>query len=161
MLAGTSADCSGARRRPSRQRTRDRAGPRWARQWNGLTKRVTRDIDPADGRDLLERVPRACLAFASAEDPQALPAVLVARDGRYLVGISELANQCPGPGQEAVVLVDEGVHYFDLRAIYIRGHSQPVGAPTGANGDHNWFEVIPLKTVAWDYSSRREADDER
>ena len=28
-------------------------------------KRVTRDIDPRSAQDLLERVPRACLSFAS------------------------------------------------------------------------------------------------
>ena len=107
-------------------------------------KRVTRNIDPGCGRDLLERVPRACIAFASDHGPQAQPIVLVWHDGRYLAGIP----------------IDEGVHYFDLRAIYIRGLVEPAEAPGGAPAGRTWFEVVPLKTVAWDYGALREVRDE-
>ncbi|MEZ4517272.1 MAG: hypothetical protein R3C44_10685 [Chloroflexota bacterium] len=57
------------------------------------------------------------------------------------------------------MLVDEGIYFFDLRAIYIRGHIQPAETPAGAPAEHVWFELIPSKTVAWDYGSLREVDD--
>ncbi|MBE3560087.1 MAG: hypothetical protein IMW89_12805 [Ktedonobacteraceae bacterium] len=58
------------------------------------------------------------------------------------------------------MLVDEGIYFFDLRAIYIRGHAKPVEAPGDASAGHTWFELVPLKTVAWDYGTMREVKDE-
>ncbi len=123
-------------------------------------KHITRDIDPVDAQDLLERVPRACISFASNDGPYAQPIAFVWRDGRYLAGIPETANLQPAVDQEVVFLVDEGVQFFDLRAIYIRGRVKPVEAPEGAPAGRTWFEVIPLKTVAWDYGTLREVKDE-
>jgi hypothetical protein len=124
-------------------------------------KRVTRNIDPASARDLLERVPRACITFACDHGPHAQPIVLVWHDGRYLAGIPLDADRRPGSDQEVVLLIDEGVYYFDLRAIYIRGQVKPAEAPRDAPAGHTWFEVVPLKTVAWDYGKFREVRDER
>jgi hypothetical protein len=59
-------------------------------------KRVTRNIDPDCARDLLERVPRACISFACDHGPQAQPIVLVWHDDRYLAGIPEDADRRPG-----------------------------------------------------------------
>lgn len=123
-------------------------------------KRVTRDIDPGCARDLLERVPRACISFTTDHGPQAQPVGLVWHDGHYLVAMLEDANPRPATGQEVVLLIDEGIHYFDLRAIYIRGQVKPAEAPGGAPAGRTWFEVIPLKTVAWDYGMLREVRDE-
>ncbi len=124
-------------------------------------KQVTRDIDPASARDLLDRVPRACICFASEQGPQAQPIVLVWQDGRYLAGISVEADRPPSFGQEVVLLIDEGIYYFDLRAIYIRGQVKQASAPRDAPSSRTWFEVVPLKTVAWDYGMFREVRDER
>jgi hypothetical protein len=129
-------------------------------QEGAFMKRVTRNIDPGGARDLLERVPRACIAFACDYGPQAQPIVSVWHDGRYLAGISEDADLLPGSGHEVVLLIDEGVHFFDLRAIYIRGLVKPAEAPGGAPVGRTWFEVVPLKTVAWDYGTLREVRDE-
>ncbi len=122
-------------------------------------KRVTRDIDPSAVQDLLERVPRACISFACDRGPQAQPVVLVLDDGCYLVGIPKDADPQPRSGQEVVLLIDEGIHFFDLRAIYIRGHVSPAEAPRDGSAGHTWFEVVPLKTVAWDYGTLREVRD--
>ncbi len=123
-------------------------------------KRVTRNIDPVYARDLLERVPRACISFACDDGPHAQPIVLVWHDDRYLAGIPENTNRRPASGQEVVILVDEGIHFFDLRAIYIRGHVKPVETPSDAPAEHTWFEVVPLNTIAWDYGLLREVRDE-
>ena len=122
-------------------------------------KHITRDIDPVDAHDLLERVPRACLTFAGDHGPHAQPIAFMWRDGRYFAGIAATANLQPTVDQEVVLLIDEGVYFFDLRAIYIRGQVKPVEAPQGAPADYTWFEVIPLKTVAWDYGTLHEVQD--
>jgi hypothetical protein len=123
-------------------------------------KQVTRNIDPDSARDLLERVPRACLCFASEQGPQAQPIVLVWQDGCYLAGIPLDADCQPGSSQEVVLLIDEGVHFFDLRALYIRGQVKPTEAPRGAQASRMWIEVVSLKAVAWDYGMLREVKDE-
>lgn len=119
-------------------------------------KQVTRNIDPGSAQDLLERVPRACLSFACSDGPQAQPVAFQWRDGRYLVGIQTGERYQPGTGQEAVLLIDEGSYYFDLRAIYIRGQTRPIRTPPDARAGCAWFEVVPLKIVAWDYGMLRE-----
>lgn len=123
-------------------------------------KRVTRDIDPRDAQDLLERVPRACMTFASVDGPQALPIMFMWQAGCYLAGIPENADQRPNPGDEVVFLIDEGLYFFDLRAIYVRGYVRPVAMPDGAPVGCTWFMVEQIKTVAWDYGMLRELPDE-
>lgn len=122
-------------------------------------KRVTRDIEPAAAHDLLERVPRACIGFASADGPQAQPVVLIWREGRFVVGLPTDAAALPGAGEEVVLLVDEGVYFFDLRAIYVRGELQPAAGPDGAPAGYTWMTLLPSKQVAWDYGMLREVDD--
>src|SRR5512146_1772345 len=126
-------------------------------------KSVTRDIDPSLAPALLERVPRACLSYAGAHGPRLLPVGVLWQNGRTLVSLPADAGERPEPGQEVVLLVDEGIYYFDLRAIYIRGRAQPAETPAelrsvGAPSKSTWFEVVPAKTVAWDYGSMREVE---
>jgi hypothetical protein len=122
-------------------------------------KPVTRNIVPSAARDLLERIPRACLAFAGDHGPQAQPITLVWRQGRYLAGIPANVARQPGAGQEVVLLIDEGVHFFDLRALYILGRAQSAEAPRDAPAGRMWLEVVPLKTLAWDYGALREVEE--
>ncbi len=93
------------------------------------------------------------------DGPQAQPIVLVWHNDRYFAGIPEDADCRPVSGQEVVLLIDEGIHFYDLRAIYIRGQVKPAETPSDASSDHTWFEVVPLNTVAWDYGSLREVRD--
>ena len=127
-------------------------------------KQVTRDIDPQKAHDLLERPARACLAFSDRAGPVVVPVILLWRAERYLVGLTPGPGRLPAAGQEAVLLVDEGVYYFDLRAIYLRGQLQLIAAPDWVTPDwaaagHEWFELLPTKTIAWDYGSMREVRD--
>ena len=125
-------------------------------------KHVTRNIEPESAHDLLRRVPRACIAFAGNDGPQAQPVMLIWHDNDYRIGIPTSATRRPDPGQEVVLLVDEGIYFFDLRAIYVRGAVQPVQAPSDSDGAPNyvWLALSPSKTVAWDYGAMREVDDE-
>lgn len=81
-------------------------------------------------------------------------------DDRYLIGIPQKAEYGPGSGQEVVLLIDEGIHFFDLRALYIRGRMAPVEAPKEVQISCIWFELVPLKMVAWDYGTLREVKNE-
>ena len=60
-------------------------------------KRVTLKIDEVDARDLLVRVPRACVAFITDDGPQAEPVNVHFKDDRYLVGMPSRAAiaACP------------------------------------------------------------------
>lgn len=122
-------------------------------------KQVTRNVELDAVHDLLERVPRACIVFAAANGPHAQPVALIWRDSRYFVGLPPQTTPQPSSSQEIVLLVDEGVYYFDLRAVYIRGQAQPVEPPSTAPGGHTWFELLPRKIVAWDYGLLYEVDD--
>ena len=124
-------------------------------------KQVTRDIDPDSALDLLERVPRACLSFASDHGPVVHPVGLRWQNRRCLVSLSGEVKPQPLPDQEVVLLVDEGIYYFDLRAIYIRGQVNTIETPPDMPAGCTWFEVVPLKTVAWDYGMLREVQDDR
>ena len=123
-------------------------------------RRITLNVDPVEARDLLERVPRACLAFANDEGPRVEPVTVLFKDNRYLVGMPSSAASHPTVHEEVVLLVDDGVQFFDLRAIYVRGHVQPLGGVKYLSGDFFWLEVQPTRTVAWDYAHMREVDDE-
>jgi hypothetical protein len=59
-----------------------------------------------------------------------------------------------------VLLIDDGVQFFDLRAIYVRGHVHPLGGVEGLADDSSWFAVQPTRSVAWDYARMREVGDE-
>lgn len=124
-------------------------------------KPVTRDIDPDRAQDLLERVPRACLSFVNDHGPQAQPVGLQWHEGRFRISIPGDAEHQPFSGQEVVLLVDEGIYYFDLRAIYIRGQVRAIQAPPDAPAGREWFELVPIKTVAWDYGTLREVRGDR
>jgi hypothetical protein len=123
-------------------------------------KRITLNIDPVEARDLLERVPRACVAFVSDDGPQAEPVTVVFNDDRYLVGMPSSAASRLTAGEEVVLVVDDGVQFFDLRAIYVRGHVHPLGEVEGLATGSIWFEVQPTRAVAWDYARIRRADVE-
>lgn len=124
-------------------------------------KQVTRNIDPALAQDLLQRVPRACIAFASEQGAYAQPVLLTWNNEQYNIAVPESAVSLPDSGQEVVLLVDEGIYYFDLRAIYVRGTVRPIQAPPKAAAGYIWFELTLSKTIAWDYGTMREVDDEQ
>lgn len=122
-------------------------------------KHVTRNIPPADAQDLFERSARACLAFATEAGPCALPVVGIVNAQRYFVGLPATTPLLPTALQEVVLLLDHGVYFFDLRALYMRGQAHPVVAPENAPAGRRWFEILPLTIVAWDYGQLREDDD--
>ena len=122
--------------------------------------RITLNVDEVDARDLLECVPRACVAFITDGGPQAEPVTLLFKDDSYLIGMPSSAASHLTAGEEVVLVVDDGVQFFDLRAIYVRGHVQPLRELEDPKSNLFWFEVQPTRTVAWDYARIREVDYE-
>jgi hypothetical protein len=119
---------------------------------------VTRNIPLEQARDLLERVPRACIGFAGTSGAQSQPCTLRWQNERYFVGIPANAVMLPQNGQEVVLLVDEGIYFFDLRACYIRGQLV-TSEQQASTTEVVWYELLPLKTVAWDYGELHEVRD--
>ena len=74
-------------------------------------KRVTRSVQPEDLAPLLERPPRATLAFVSDGTIEAVPVLFWWRLGRYLIGWQQGMEP---PRGRVKLLVDDGPWYFDL-----------------------------------------------
>ena len=113
---------------------------------------VTVRVPLEENIDLLRNPTRACIGFASAEGPRIEPARLRYRDERYLVGLDRHAI-VPDEGAEVVLVVDEGRLFFELRAIYVRGHS--TNTRERSRDSTTWIEVSPAKITSWDYGRMR------
>jgi hypothetical protein len=126
-------------------------------------KRITLNVDIEEVRDLLERVPRACVAFVTEAGPHVEPVTVVCKDDRFFVGLSPNAVMHLRGQTEAVLVIDDGLQFFDLRAVYVRGYLHPRdGMEDNGNraDDYVWFVIGPTRTVAWDYARIREVADE-
>ena len=123
-------------------------------------RRVTHAVDPGRMRDLLERAPRACIAFVHAGRAQIVPVELRLQEGRCWIGVSvDGSEPAPGQDQPLKLLVDEGMYYFDMRGIWIGGRAsfdQPT--PEGGTPGLRWFRLVPEKSVAWDFGAMRERE---
>ena len=118
---------------------------------------VTNRIPFEEAADMLGRC-RGCVSF-SVDGQARVEAAIVRYDApRFVVGIG--ATGAPPPaGAEVVVVVDEGVQFFDLRAIHARGVAGSTRA--GADDDLAWFDVEPTKVTCWDYGRLRlEGEDQ-
>jgi hypothetical protein len=121
-------------------------------------RRITHAVDAEKMRDLLEGVPRACIAFTNAGIPEVAPAEFRFQEGRYWIGMSGGGSgPAPGPNEPLKLLIDEGMYYFDLRGIWIRGRALfSEERPEGGSPQLNWFQLVPEKFVAWDFAAMRE-----
>ncbi len=118
-------------------------------------RRITHAVDPEKMRDLLERVPRACIAFSNAGRVEVVPVEFRLQDGRYWIGLSDSGSApAPGPDEPVKLLVDEGMYYFDMRGIWIRGRASfNEERPEAGSPALNWFQLVPEKSVSWDFGT--------
>ena len=86
------------------------------------------------------------------------PAHLSYEDGQYLIGIGPGAL-APDPSDEVVLVVDDGVLFFELRAVYVRGVARSVS--TFPQEGLRWAEVEPCRASSWDYGRMRWKRDTR
>jgi hypothetical protein len=125
-------------------------------------RRITNAVDPEKMRDLLERVPRACVAFNNAGMIAVVPVEFRFQAGRYWIGMSGGGSgPSPGPDEPVKLLIDEGMYYFDMRGIWIRGRAL-LGEERPEDGSPalNWFQLVPEKFVAWDFGAMREVREQ-
>jgi hypothetical protein len=119
--------------------------------------RITRNVAPQDVADLGADPPRACLA--------------VVRDGR--TGLVPVQAQADGDGYRVLVprddatgldgsptllVLDDGVAWFELRAVTVRGTLTAAPTRAGDTGDVP-FTLTPRRVVAWDYGAIRPGSD--
>jgi hypothetical protein len=119
-------------------------------------RRVTRDVDPATMRDLLDRPPRATVAFVDGGGAVVLPARVQFEGDRRLFAVA--ADAAPALDRREVVLViDDGPYWFQLRGVSVRGVAGRVDAPPGAAAAPlAWYAVDTRRLLAWDYGAVRE-----
>ncbi|MBF8286542.1 MAG: hypothetical protein HW393_356 [Dehalococcoidia bacterium] len=124
-------------------------------------KRITNAVDPEKMWDLLERVPRACIAFNNGGMVEVVPVEFRFQKGRCWIGVSgEGSEPTPEPNEPVKLLIDEGMYYFDMRGIWIRGRALfSEERPVGGSPAVIWFQLVPEKFVAWDFGAMREVED--
>lgn len=117
-----------------------------------MTREVTVRVPLEESLDLLERPARACVGFIRDGEPQIEPVHLRYEGGRYVIGIEPPAS-APDASEEVVVIIDDGVLFFELRAVYVRGVAQ--AAPSRPQEGLHWLEVEPSRTSSWNYGRMR------
>lgn len=119
--------------------------------------RVTQRVDASALDGLAERPPRAALAFTRGEAVEAVP-IALHRDGEKIwIGIDRnlpVGDATPLP---AVVLIDDGRYWFELRGLTWRGGLVPSAVhPSALSTELRWFEFLIEARVAWDYATLHE-----
>ena len=118
---------------------------------------ITRDVEPPVLRDLLDRPPRATVAFGADGGADLLPARAHVAGECYRFGVP--AGRAPDlSGHEVVLVIDDGSYWFELRGVSVRGIAAPADAPPGRDApDLVWYAVEARRVLAWDYATLREA----
>jgi hypothetical protein len=125
---------------------------RWGGKGRARLERVGRDVDPAAVADLLERPPRATVAFVHGDEVEALPALARWRGGVH--GFAVRAEDAPDlDGREVVLVRDDGPYWFELRGVTVRGLARRAEAQDGDRSA--WYDVEPRRVLAWDYGALR------
>lgn len=118
-----------------------------------MTGATTNRIPFEEAADLLTSA-RACVAVVVDGAPRLEPAVVVHEDPRFLVGVARGSIDASSV-DEAVLVLDQGVRFFDLRAVYVRGRPSPAD---GRGDDRVWFSIEPTTVSCWDYGRLRVRD---
>jgi len=108
-------------------------------------KRITRTVSLEDLADLVMAPPSAYLAYVSDGAPQAIRVACRLDGKRWMVALPPDAS-IPD-GAPAVLLIDDGEFYFELRGVRVRGTLHDTGDGTR--------ELVPEAITTWDYGSMR------
>jgi hypothetical protein len=120
------------------------------------TQRVTRDVEPAALRDLMEQPPRATVAFVDGEQVDAIPVRYRLSGEAHLIGVG--GNMAVVlEDREVVLVIDDGAYWFELRGISVRGVASRIDPPGGDAAECAWYVIAPRRVLAWDYGTIRQA----
>jgi hypothetical protein len=115
---------------------------------------VTRDVEVSALRDLLDRPPRATVAFIDGGAVSLLPARARCSVTKHLFGV--LPGAAPNlADREVVLIIDDGPYWFEARGISVRGTASRVEPRTSDDG-LVWYAIEPRRVLAWDYGAIRE-----
>ena len=116
---------------------------------------MTRDVEPSALRDLLDHPPRATVAFVAQGAVDLLPVRARVEQDRYCFGVA--GDTAPDlAGVEVVLVIDDGMYWFELRGVSVRGMAASHAAPaeTAAAG-LTWYAIEPQRVLAWHYGTIR------
>ncbi len=118
-------------------------------------RRVTRDVEPAALRGLLDHPPRATVAFVDGDRAAVLPARARLDGDRHLFAVA--ADAAPALDRcEVVLMIDDGWYWFQLRGVSVRGIAHRVDPPADAEAAPlAWYGVDTRRVLAWDYGAVR------
>jgi len=106
---------------------------------------------------LVARPPRAAVVFSRSDGIEVVPVSLRRDGGKLWIGMDPgvpVDRETPVP---AVVVVDDGRYWFELRAITWRGCLVSATAPPAILGVAlSWFEFLVERSVSWDYATLHE-----
>ncbi len=114
-----------------------------------------RDVVPAALPDLLERPPRATVAFVEAGHVDLLPVHARFEGGSYPIGVDPAVAPALD-GREVALVIDDGAYWFERRGISARGRARRLEpARPDAEGPFAWYALEPSRVLAWDYGTPR------
>jgi len=117
---------------------------------------VTRDVEPSVLHDLLEKAPRATVAFVDHDEVDLLPARTGLLNGTYRFGVS--ADLAPDlENRDVVLVIDDGPYWFELRGVSVRGLAKRIDSQSpGSERPLAWYAIDARRVLAWDYGAIRE-----
>lgn len=118
-------------------------------------RRVTRDVEPADLRDLLEHPSRGTVAFVERGEVDVLPAGTRWTADRHLFGVMP-DRALDLDAREVVLVIDDGPYWFELRGVSVRGVARRLPTGQDARDGLTWYAIEPRRVLAWDYGAIRE-----
>jgi hypothetical protein len=109
-------------------------------------------------RPLLETLRRATLAYVDPEGVlHALPVAFDWTPARSRIGIPREGRPAGlGAGAAVALCADAGFHWWELRALLVRGSLVATGAADEGPDTIEWLEIVPRTSRAWDYDRLHE-----
>lgn len=119
--------------------------------------RVVQRVDPAQLARVLEGTARAAIAIDRNGTVEALPALYRRCGDQHRVGVARDALPDSAWFERAVLVLDDGAYWFELRAVTWRGRIEPAPADAANGADAVvWFVFDPIGAIAWDYGALHE-----
>jgi hypothetical protein len=106
--------------------------------------RVTRTASEEGLFDLVERPPRAYLAYVRDGRVEAVPVLARRAEDVWLIHGAQVL-----PPGRAMLLIDDGVYYFELRGL------RYPGVLMSPEAGHDEQRFLPDKAIGWHYGTMR------
>lgn len=124
--------------------------------------RITQRTAPDPlARKLAAAGARAAIALDRDGMVDPLPALHRRHGDAHWIGVARGALPDAAAFERAVLVVDDGQWWFELRAVTWRGRAERVDAPPFVSGaDLVWLRFEPRGAIAWDYGRLHESPED-